>query len=115
MSSGAGRANKALAPPAPDGRGRASARRQPARDLGPSLSQRGRPHEQPEMGASRDLRADLTRVAADEMPGGEQLFGSDDLVVAGGEQENRSSHHRKIDNVSERRETARREPVVFVE
>src|SRR5215510_7892210 len=67
------------------------------------------------MGAGRDLRADLTRVAADEMSGGEQLFGSDDLVVAGGEQENRSSHHRKIDDVSERRETARRKPVVFIE
>src|SRR5215475_10581368 len=67
------------------------------------------------MGASRDLRADLTGVAADEMFGGEQLFGSDDLVVAGGEQEKRSSHHRKIDDVSERRETAGREPVVFIE
>src|SRR5262245_64913287 len=102
MSSGAGRANKALAPPAPaDGCGHASARREPARDLGPGLSQRGRPHEQPEMGASRDLRADLTLLAANEMFGGEQLFGSDDLVVAGGEQENRSSHHRKIDDRSE--------------
>src|SRR5215472_2131756 len=67
------------------------------------------------MGASRDLRADLTCVAADEMSGGEQLFGSDDLVVAGGEQEHRSSHHRKIDDVPERRETARRKPVVFIE
>jgi len=67
------------------------------------------------MRARRDLRADLTRVAADEMFGGEQLFGSDDLVVAGGEQENRSSHHREIDDVSERRETARRQPIVFIE
>src|SRR5262245_65974373 len=107
MSSGEGRGNKALAPPA------SSARRQPARDLGPGLSQRGGPHEQPEMGASRDLRADLTRVAADEMFGGEQLFGSDDLVVAGGEQEHRAAHHRKIDDVSERRETARRNPVLY--
>src|SRR5262245_37213100 len=66
------------------------------------------------MGASRDLRADLTLLAADEMFGGEQLFGSDDLVVAGGEQENRSSHHRKIDDVPERCETTRRKPVVLI-
>src|SRR5262249_14615790 len=55
--------------------------REPARDLGPGLAQRGCPHEQPEMRASRDLRAEL--LAADRMSGGEQLFGGDDLGVAG--------------------------------
>src|SRR5262249_59470496 len=79
------------------------------------MSWRGAPQKQPEMGEGRDLRADLILLAADEMPGGEQLFGRDDLVVAGGEQEHRSSYHRKIDDVSERRETAGREPVVFIE
>src|SRR5499427_8638242 len=60
-----------------------SAGREPARDLRPSLPQGGCSHEQPEMRASHDLRADLRLLAADEMSGGEQLFGSDDLVVAG--------------------------------
>src|SRR5262249_24360132 len=83
-----------------------SASREPARTLRPILPQHGGSHEQPEMRASHDLRADLRLLAADEMYGGEQLFGSDDLVVAGREQEHRASHHREIDRASERCETA---------
>jgi hypothetical protein len=53
------------------------------------------------MRASHDLRADLTLLTANKMSGSQQLFGSNNLVVAGSEQENRaaikpaSTHSRK--------------------
>ena len=65
------------------------------------------------MRAGRDLRAEL--LAADKTCGREQLFGSDDLVVACREQENWASHHREIDRAAECRETARCQLIVFIE
>src|SRR5262245_54713089 len=82
--------------PGPLPRG-SSARREPARDLGPSLSHGGCAHEQPEMRAIHDLRADVRLLAADEMSRRQQLFGGDNLVVAGREQENGAAHRREID------------------
>jgi len=48
------------------------------------------------MRASHDLRADLTLLATNKTSGGQQLFGSNNLVVAGREQENWASYHRPI-------------------
>jgi len=46
------------------------------------------------MRASHDLRADLTLLTTNKTPGGQQLLWSNNLVVAGCEQENWASHHR---------------------
>src|SRR5262245_3880692 len=67
------------------------------------------------MCASHDLRADLTPLTTNKMPGGQQLFGSNNLVVAGREQENWASYHRQINRASERCETASCKPIVFIE
>ena len=45
-------------------------------------------HEQPEVRARHDFRADLMPVTANKMSGGQQLSGSNNLVVAGNQQEN---------------------------
>src|SRR5262245_32639074 len=90
-------------------------RREPARDLRPSVSAGGGAHEQPEMRAGRDLRADLTLLTANKTPGGQQLFGSNNLVVARREQENWASYHRQINRVSERHETASCKLIVLIE
>ena len=67
------------------------------------------------MCASHDLRADLKLLTSDQMSGGQQLFGSNNLVVAGREQENWASHDREINRASERYETAGCELIVFIE
>src|SRR6266436_4391546 len=54
-------------------------------------------------------------VTANEMSGGQQLFGSNDLVVAGRQQENWCSHYREINRASERRETAGCKLIFFIE
>src|SRR5262249_17870387 len=92
-----------------------SAGREPPRDLRPSLPQVGCSHEHPEMRRSHELSADLSLLAPGETSGGDQLFGSDALVVAGRESENRASHHREIDRASERCETAGCKLIVFIE
>ena len=58
------------------------------------------------MRASHDLRADLTLLTANKMSGSQQLFGSNNLVVAGSEQENWAAYYREINRASERCETA---------
>src|SRR4029077_528345 len=83
-----------------------SGRREPARDLGPSMLEGGCSHEQPEVRASHDLRADLMPLAANKISGGQQLSGSNNLVVAGSEQENWASYYREINRASECCETA---------
>ena len=60
-----------------------SGRHEPARDLGPCMLDGGCSHEQPEVGARHDFGADLMTVTADKMSGGQQLFGRNNLVVAG--------------------------------
>jgi hypothetical protein len=40
-------------------------------------------YEQPEVGARHDFGADLMTVTADKMSDGQQLFGRNNLVVAG--------------------------------
>src|SRR6266550_4543723 len=92
-----------------------SACREPARDLRPGLYQGGCSQKQPEMRASHDLRADLTLLTSDKMSGGQQLFGSNNLVVAGREQEDWASHDREINRASERYETAGCELIVFID
>ena len=67
------------------------------------------------MRASHDLRADLTLLTTNEMSGGQQLFGSNNLVVAGREQENRTSYYREINRASERCETTSCKLIAFVE
>ena len=67
------------------------------------------------MRASHDLRADLTLLTANKMSGSQQLFGSNNLVVAGSEQENWSPHHREINRASERCETASCKLIVLIE
>jgi hypothetical protein len=49
------------------------------------------------------------------MSGGQQLFGSNNLVVAGREQENWASYQREINRASERCETAGSKLIVFIE
>src|SRR5262249_40438727 len=77
-----------------------SACREPARDLGPSMQQGACSQKQREMRASHDLRANL--LTTNKMPGGQQLFGSNNLVVAGREQENWAPHYREINRAPER-------------
>src|SRR6516162_8014845 len=67
------------------------------------------------MRASYDLRADLTLLTTNKMSGGQQLFGSNNLVIAGREQENRASYCRKINRASECCETPSCKLIVFVE
>jgi hypothetical protein len=67
------------------------------------------------MRASYDLRADLTLLTTNKMSGGQQLFGSNNLVIAGREQENRASYYRKINRASECCETPSCKLIVFVE
>src|SRR5262249_36462843 len=62
-----------------------------------------------------DLRADLTLLTTNKMSGGQQLFGSNNLVIAGREQENRASYCRKINRASECCETPSCKLIVFVE
>ncbi len=72
-------------------------------------------HEQPEVRARHDFCTDLMPVTANKMSGGQQLFGRNNLVVAGSEQENWSSHYREINGASERCETASCKLIVFIE
>src|SRR5262249_6036495 len=67
------------------------------------------------MRASHDLRADLTLLTANKMSGGQQLFGSNNLVIAGSEQENWAPYYREINRASERCETASCKLIVFIE
>src|SRR4029434_2343849 len=67
------------------------------------------------MRASHDLCADLTLLTTNKMSGGQQLFGSNNLVIARREQENWASYHRQINRASERCETASCKLVVFIE
>ena len=53
-------------------------------------------------------------VTANKMSGGQHLFGSNNLVVAGREQENWAPHYREINRASERRETAGCKLIVFI-
>jgi phosphodiesterase/alkaline phosphatase D-like protein len=46
------------------------------------------------MRASPNVRANLTLLTTNKMPGGQQLFGSNNLVVAGREHENWASYYR---------------------
>ena len=72
-------------------------------------------HEQPEVRARHDFCTDLMPVTANKMSGGQQLFGRNNLVVAGSEQENWSSHYREINGASEGCETASCKLIVFIE
>ena len=54
-------------------------------------------------------------LTANKMSGGQQLFGSNNLVVAGSEQENWASYYREINRASERCETASCKLIVFIE
>jgi hypothetical protein len=67
------------------------------------------------MRASHGLRADLRLLAANKTSGGQQLFGSNNLVVARREQENWASYHREIKRAPERCETAGSKLIVFIE
>src|SRR6478672_13792202 len=67
------------------------------------------------MRARYDLRADLTLLTTNKMPGGQQLFGSNNLVVAGREHENWVSYYREINRAPERCETASCKLIVFVQ
>src|SRR5262245_23497957 len=67
------------------------------------------------MRASHDLCADLTLLTANRMSGGQQLFGSNNLVVARNEQEHRAAYHRDDSRPSDRRETPRCKLSVLVE
>src|SRR5258708_21094198 len=67
------------------------------------------------MRASYDLRADLTLLTTNKMSGGQQLFGSNNLVIAGREQENQASYYRNINRASECCETPSCKLIVFVE
>src|SRR5947207_10562979 len=53
-------------------------------------------------------------VTANKMSGGQHLFGSNNLVVSGREQENWAPHYREINRASERRETAGCKLIVFI-
>ena len=67
------------------------------------------------MRASHNVRANLTLLSTDKMPGGQQLFGSNNLVIAGREQENWALYYREINRAPERCETASCKLIVFVE
>src|SRR5262249_43172169 len=67
------------------------------------------------MRASHDLRADLTLLTTNQMSGGQQLFGSDNLVVAGRKQEKWASYLREVNRASERCKAASRKLVVLIE
>ena len=67
------------------------------------------------MRASHNVRANLTLLTTDKMPGGQQLFGSNNLVIAGREQENWALYYREINRAPERCETASCKLIVFVE
>ena len=67
------------------------------------------------MRACHGLRADLTLLTTNKMSGGQQLFGSNNLVVPGREQENWASYQREINRASERCETAGSKLIVFIE
>ena len=67
------------------------------------------------MRASHDFRADLTLLTTDKMSGGQQLFGSNNLVVPGRKQENWASYHRQINWASQRCEAASCKLIVFIE
>ena len=67
------------------------------------------------MRGSHDLRADLTLLTTNKISGGQQLLGSNNLIVASCEQENWASYHREINQASERCETAGCELIVFIE
>jgi hypothetical protein len=58
---------------------------------------------------------DLTLLTTNKMSGGQQLFGSNNLVIAGREQENRASYYRKINRASECCETPSCKLIIFVE
>jgi hypothetical protein len=67
------------------------------------------------MRASHNLRANLTLLTTNKMPGGQQLFGSNNLVVAGREHENWASYYREINRAPERCEAASCKLIVFAQ
>jgi len=67
------------------------------------------------MRTSHDLREDLTLLTTNKMSGGQQLFGSNNLVVAGREQEKWASYLREVNRASERCKAASRKLVVLIE
>src|SRR5437667_4137652 len=67
------------------------------------------------MRACHGLRADLSLLTINKVSVGQQLFGSNKLVVPGREQENWASYQREINRASERRETAGSKLIVFIE
>src|SRR5215470_17069944 len=67
------------------------------------------------MRTSHNLREDLTLLTTNKMPGGQQLFGSNNLVVAGREQEKWASYLREVNRASERCKAANRKLVVLIE
>src|SRR5262249_1120969 len=92
-----------------------SGRSEPARDLAPRIEKDTGSHEGAEVRARHGFRPDLTSRASDQSRGGKQLFGSNDLVVAGSEQEDGATYLREIDRPSERLETAGCELILPVE
>ena len=67
------------------------------------------------MRASHNVRANLTLLSTDKMPGGQQLFGNNNLVIAGREQENWALYYREINRAPERCETASCKLIVLIE
>src|SRR6266480_6735725 len=67
------------------------------------------------MGASHNVRANLTLLTTNKTPGGQQLIGSNNLVVASREHENRASYNREINRTPEHCETASCKLIVFVQ
>jgi hypothetical protein len=67
------------------------------------------------MGASHNVRANLTLLTTNKMPGGQQLIGSNNLVVASREHENWASYNREINRTPEHCETASCKLIVFVQ
>jgi hypothetical protein len=92
-----------------------SARREPTPDLGPNIQEGACSHEQAEVGARQDHLPDLTALAANKTSGGEQLFGSNDLIFAGGDEENWAPNSREINWASKGGETACRKLIVFIQ
>src|SRR5262249_10188022 len=67
------------------------------------------------MRTSHDLREDLTLLTTNKVSGGQQLFGSNNLVVAGPEQEKWTSYFREVNRASERCKAASRKLIVRIE
>src|SRR5262249_28389665 len=67
------------------------------------------------MRTSHYLCADLTLLTTNKMSGGQQLFGTNNLVVAGREQEKRTSYLPAANRASARCKAASRKLVVLIE